>query len=98
MSPTSSETANGHDMTNEEVADFLKVHYSTVSRLKNGERMPSGGLLWDIIRVFRLNTEEAMNAFGEGPSVFAPYFRVNVMNKTVEDFPWLMAKGGTPTK
>lgn len=97
MSPTSSKTVNGQGMTNEEVAEFIGVHYSTVSRLKNGDRMPSGGLLYDIMRVFRLDPEKTMNAFGQGPSVFAPYFRTHVLDKNVSDFPWLTSSEEPPT-
>lgn len=98
MSPTSSKTANGQGMTNEEVAEFIGVHYSTVSRLKNGDRMPSGGLLYDIMRVFRLDPKETMNAFGQGPAVFAPYFRRCVLEKSINDFPWLNSSEETPTE
>ena len=97
MSPTPSRIRDGQGMTNEEVAEFLNVHYSTISRLSSGERMPSGSLLMDIIHTFRLDTGEATNAFRLGPSVFSKYFRAHVKDKNPEDFPWLIEDEKPPT-
>lgn len=89
MSATHAPAESERVMTNEEVAALIGVHYSTVSRLAHGERMPSGVKFFEIVRVFRLDIREASEAFERGPYAFAPYFREHVTDKPKSAFPWL---------
>jgi len=96
MSGMHAPARNEKAMKNEEVGELIGVHYSTVSRLRSGERMPSGDLLVKIVRVFRLNLTDAFNAFEKGPYAFAPYFRQHVADKSKSDFPWLTETDTSP--
>ena len=62
-------------------ADFARrvgIHYTMASRLRNGHRMPSSGLLSAIVEAFHVEGDElgVMHAaLGGGPDTFGAWIR-----------------------
>lgn len=61
-------------VTNSRIAMLLGVDYSTVSRWRNGSRVPSAPTLQRMVTVFDLDAAEALEAYSGGPEAFSAYF------------------------
>jgi transcriptional regulator with XRE-family HTH domain len=84
-------------MTNAQFAEHVgDITISYASYLRSGSRLPSAGLLIRIIKVFKLDPNEAMtayqkdeavNAAGERPDkgLFGAYLRENVFGDPAPD-------------
>lgn len=65
-------------------ASRVGCHFSTVSRLKSGDRLPGRELLGRIIRGYQLNPEEALEAYIEGGHAFREFLLTNVFEQSKE--------------
>jgi len=63
--------------TNFEFADRVGCDFTTASRLRNGQRLPSRDMLSRIIKAFDLDPAEALTA-SEDPATFSAYLREHV--------------------
>lgn len=54
------------------------VHYTTASRYRNGERLPSYAVALKMARVYGLDLEEMMTAMAAGTEAFGHYIRMRV--------------------
>lgn len=61
-------------VTNSSIAARLGVHWSTVSRWRNGSRVPSPATLNRMVEVYQLDPGEALAAYSRGPRAFSDYF------------------------
>lgn len=61
-------------VTNSSIAARLGVHWSTVSRWRNGSRVPSPATLQKMVQVFDLDAAEALEAYSRGREAFGSYF------------------------
>lgn len=60
-------------LTNSALAERLGVHYTTISRIRTGSRLPSGPLLRDLIGAFDMDPQEALDKYAEGREAFSQY-------------------------
>ena len=67
-------------VSNTEFAERVGVHHSTVSRLRSGERLPSGHLLTRIVAAYDLDKAEAMDAYAQGEEAFARFLGARVFH------------------
>lgn len=66
-------------VTLEAFAARVGCHFTTASRLRNGERMPSRELLGRIVEEYDLNPKEVLDLFTTGaPSEFGDYLKEHV--------------------
>lgn len=56
----------------------VKVHFTTASRYRNGERVPSTDVALRIVKEYGLDLEEMIEAMAGGREVFGHYIRMNV--------------------
>lgn len=74
--------SNTDTVTLEAFADRVGCHFTTASRLRSGERMPSKALLGRIVGAYDLDKEEAFDLFTQDdPAVFGRYLREQVFEK-----------------
>jgi transcriptional regulator with XRE-family HTH domain len=71
-------------VTLSDFATRVGCHFSTVSRLKSGDRLPGRELLGRIVREYRLNPEKALDAYVSGRSAFGAFLRYNVFEQDKE--------------
>ena len=62
-------------LTGAAFAQRVGVDYTTASRLRNGNRLPSLRLFARIVREFGLDSDFALAAFEKGPEVFGAFLR-----------------------
>lgn len=67
-------------VTNDVFAERTGCDFTTASRLRNGNRMPSAALLVRIVRAFDLDMARTMEAYEAGPKDFSAYLRENVFD------------------
>lgn len=60
-------------MTNTEVGDLIGVSFSMVSRLRDGTRLPSPGVMENIGHVFGVNGDTLLAKHRAGGEVFGPW-------------------------
>lgn len=65
-------------MTNQEFADLVGCDYTMASRLRNGQRMPSGQMLAKIVDECSLDANTALQMYAEGAAAFSRYLRETV--------------------
>lgn len=65
-------------VSNAEFGRAVGVHFTTASRLRNGERLPSTRVASRIIRVYGLDPGETLNAIAAGGTAFGHFLRMNV--------------------
>lgn len=65
-------------LKNEDFAEAVGCDFTTASKIRNGSRLPSLPLLVKIREVYGLDGNEALDAYGHGPSVFAAYLNSKV--------------------
>lgn len=66
-------------VTLEAFAARVGCHFTTASRLRNGERMPSRELLGRIVEEYDLDSDEVLKLFTTGtPDEFGRYLKKNV--------------------
>lgn len=76
----------GGAVTLEAFADRVGCHFTTASRLRNGQRMPGRELLGRIVEEFDLDPQETLRIFTrEDPEEFGEYLRANVFTTSEED-------------
>lgn len=76
----------GSAVTLEAFADRVGCHFTTASRLRNGQRMPGRELLGRIVEEFDLDPQETLRIFTrEDPEEFGEYLRSNVFTTSEED-------------
>lgn len=71
-SPTKSPVSNaafGH---------AVGVHFTTASRYRNGERVPSTDVALKIVKAYGLDLEEMIEAMASGREIFGHYIRMRV--------------------
>lgn len=71
--------------TNREVATELGISESMASRLRTGDRRPSGSLFIRIINKYDLDAGEALRAMDGGDVKLAAYLRQHVFKEVVAD-------------
>jgi transcriptional regulator with XRE-family HTH domain len=71
-------TARRKPVSNSEFAAAIGCHYTMVSRLRSGDRLPSVGQLAKIIEVYGLDPAEAIAAVNAGKKAFSKYLIDNV--------------------
>ena len=77
--------SNTDTVTLEAFADRVGCHFTTASRLRSGERMPSRELLGRIVGRYHLDEKEVLNLFTTGTSKeFGEYLREHVF-KTADE-------------
>lgn len=62
-------------------ADFSKavgVHFTTASRYRNGERVPSTGVAMRMAKAYGLDPGEVLAAICEGHQAFGHYVRMHI--------------------
>lgn len=72
-------------VTNNEFARLTGCNYTMASKIRNGTRKPSAGLLTRIILVFELDAEQSIEAYAKGPVLFSDYLRKNVFDAPDHD-------------
>lgn len=78
--------SNTDTVTLEAFADRVGCHFTTASRLRSGDRMPSKKLLGHIVEEYGLNKEEAFDLFTSGTaSEFGAYLREQIFKTSDED-------------
>ena len=65
-------------VTNAAFAQRVGCNYTMASKIRNGTRRPSGGLLTRIILAYELDAEQAIEAYAGGPVVFGDYLTEHV--------------------
>lgn len=76
----------GSAVTLEAFADRVGCHFTTASRLRNGQRMPGRELLGTIVREYDLDQNEVFAIYTrEDPEEFGAYLRDKIFEKSVED-------------
>ena len=65
-------------------ASRVGCHFTTVSRLKSGDRLPGRELLGRIVDEYSLDPEKALKAYVSGRSAFATFLQDNVFEKPKE--------------
>jgi transcriptional regulator with XRE-family HTH domain len=68
-------------MTNEKFAARVGVHFTMVSKIRNGERLPSGRLLGRIVSVFDLDPGKALDAYNQGPVAFGEFIDLTIFGR-----------------
>lgn len=77
--------SNTETVTLEAFADRVGCHFTTASRLRSGERMPSKTLLGRIVEAYDLDKTEAFDLFTTGtPVEFGDYLREKVFERAVD--------------
>lgn len=80
--------SNQDTVTLEAFADRVGCHFTTASRLRSGDRMPSKELLGRIVEEYGLDKEKAFDVFTQGnPSRFGKYLRDQVFERQSESEP-----------
>lgn len=73
--------SNQDTVTLEAFADRVGCHFTTASRLRSGDRMPSRELLGRIVEAYGLDKEAAFDRFTSGDSVkFGAFLRDQVFS------------------
>lgn len=62
-------------------ASRVGCHFTTVSRLKSGDRLPGRELLGRIVSEYRLDPEQALTAYVSGRLAFATFLQDNVFER-----------------
>lgn len=70
-------------MTNTQFADRTGYHHTSVSRLRNGQRLPSTKQLVHICDKFGLNLDKYVRAHAEGAEAFSALLREEVLGEEV---------------
>ncbi|HEV2346431.1 MAG TPA: helix-turn-helix transcriptional regulator [Actinocrinis sp.] len=61
-----------------EFGKAVDVHFTTASRYRNGERVPSTGVAHRIIQYYNLDPGELLAAIAAGREAFGHYMRMHV--------------------
>ena len=61
-----------------EFGKAVDVHFTTASRYRNGERVPSTGVAFRIAQYYRLDAGEVLAAIAAGREAFGHYMRMTV--------------------
>lgn len=69
--------------TNSEFAGAVGCHFTTASRIRNGERMPSAAMFARIIEAYGLDPVEAWSTYARGRPVTADYLKHRVFEREV---------------
>lgn len=69
-------------ITNAEFADRVGLHFSSVSKIRRGTRLPSVDKLEVISKEFNLPADEVLKKASEGPEVFSAYLREEVFGES----------------
>lgn len=72
-----------HPLTNEKFGELVGCHFTTSSRLRNGERLPSLNMMTKIQKAFDLPYDDLMSAYEGGAAVFGRYLSVKVFGEAV---------------
>lgn len=70
--------------TNSSFARKVGCNHTTASRLRSGQRMPSGKMLFRICEAYGLNKSEALSVFARGSEEFSKWLRANVFSGSLE--------------
>lgn len=68
-------------ITNAEFAERVGLHFSSVSKIRRGSRLPSVDKLRVISKEFDLPADEVLKKASEGPEAFSAYIRTNVFGE-----------------
>ena len=79
-----SETPTQATATNATFAKAVGVHFTTASRYRNGERVPSTGVALKIANAYDLDTREVLEAIHAGRAAFGHYMRMHVFGPEPE--------------
>src|SRR5690606_41830790 len=74
-------------MTNTQFAERTGYHHTSVSRLRNGHRLPSTSQLLRICEEFGLDVEKYLRAHSQGAEAFSAPLREEVMGDEDESWP-----------
>lgn len=61
-----------------EFGDAVGVHFTTASRYRNGERVPSTGVAYRIAKYYGLEPADVLAAIVAGREAFGHFMRMNV--------------------
>jgi transcriptional regulator with XRE-family HTH domain len=70
--------------TNSTFARSVGVHFTTASRYRNGERVPSTGVALKIANVYGLDAREILEAIARGRQSFGHFMRMRVFGPEPE--------------
>lgn len=70
--------------SNTEFGKAVGVHFTTASRYRNGERVPSTGVARKIAKAYGLDAGELLDAINLGRNAFGHYMRMNVFGPEPE--------------
>lgn len=80
--------SNTDTVTLEAFADRVGCHFTTASRLRSGDRMPSRELLGRIVEAYGLDKEVAFDMFTAGDSAkFGEFLRKQVFGSDLSAVP-----------
>lgn len=68
-------------MTNYEFGEKVGCDYTMASRLRNGHRLPSTGLLIRIRDAFELPSDEILAAYNKGSAEFGQFLQQRIFKK-----------------
>jgi len=68
-------------MTGERLAKELGCHHTTVSRWRNGHRLPGVELLNELALVAEIPYDEIFTAWRNGPKEFSRFFRIRILGE-----------------
>lgn len=74
-------------LTNQEFADRTGCDFTTASKIRNGQRLPGGRLLFRTIFEFSLDAREAGAAYLRGRNEFAEFINRAVFNPPGDEAP-----------
>lgn len=74
-------------MTNTQFARETGYHHTSVSRLRNGDRLPSTAQLLRICETFGLDVEKYVRAHAQGREVFSALLRKEVLGEEADQLP-----------
>lgn len=87
--------SNTDTVTLEAFADRVGCHFTTASRLRSGDRMPSRELLGRIVEAYGLDKEAAFDRFTAGDSAkFGEFLRKNVFGGEPESMSAVSSETG----
>ena len=71
-------------VTLKDFASRVRCHFTTVSRLKSGDRLPGPELLGRIVSAYQLDSKEALQAYASGRLAFSHFLRDTVFDPPKE--------------
>lgn len=67
-----------HSVSNAEFGRAVGVHFTTASRYRTGDRVPSTSIALAIVKAYGVDAKELLQAVKDGPSAFGHFLRMHI--------------------